>query len=50
MQRLSRFLQGPFPYKGEEDPDLINAGEYVSLYPLLLLLLILMLMLMLMFR
>ena len=20
-----------FPYKGEEDPDLINAGEYVSL-------------------
>ena len=31
MQRLSRFLQGPFPYKGEEDPDLINAGEYVSL-------------------
>ena len=33
MQRLSRFLQGPFPYKGEEDPDLINAGEYVSLYP-----------------
>ena len=20
-----------FPYKGEDDPDLINAGEYVSL-------------------
>ena len=31
MQRLSRFLQGPFPYEGEEDPDLINAVS-TSLY------------------
>jgi len=23
-------LQGPFPYEGEEDPDLINAGKSVS--------------------
>ena len=24
-------LQGPFPYEGEEDPDLINAGKSVCL-------------------
>ncbi len=22
------FLQGQYPYEGEEDPDLINAGEW----------------------
>ena len=33
-QRTILYVQGPFPYEGEEDPDLINAGkEVVTLEP-----------------